>query len=630
MKMKKQLIQMISIIFLMMTILQCDNRKIRSNEKFHPNDPFKETMIPSQFFDVNSKKDSVLIGQNGTVLVIPKGCFKNQQGEIVTTNIKLELAEALSIEEMLLSNLTTTSNGKQLETDGMIYLNATSKGEQLIIDKNNPIYIEIPTTQRKSDMSVYKGIRDEFGNMNWIEPKELENFLVPIDINLLNFYPENFESEVEKGLPFRNHSTISKELIDSLYYSFSVSDRNESIYDFVDTEYTEAYYNKNKEVLNGKYVDKDTGEETEAYEQESDSSIVVDLDCGVDPAIIKVIKTEEFQNTLIATREFEKRLKAIFKTCSNEIIEIYINNLDMDLYKLDSMAMIKISELEKKEFYTPFEEGNYEIFQKFYKQKFTNVKGVDKYVLLLKAYYEQQLSSVKKDLEIVKEKALKELQKKNKIAQKTADKYQKLLFKREKHRMETYGFEWTDTGWINIDRGTILKEWENKTFEIIVENGDEFDNVYSYIVYRSIESLYRLNTTDNKVFYVGNEEQRKMIMPINNTAIAISIGYTDGKPFFALKEFQTQKDVEVQYELKHSTIDYIKKSIKPYSHYGKENRIDKDLEYLNFFAEEKNRQQLLIFESIFIERLKYRAFPCSMADTLTYKLLYEDSSILFE
>ena len=600
-KMKKNIQKIFGLTLLALLLMQCNSvtEKVKSTVKFSKNDPFQQTIVPSQNFELNANIDNVVEGKNGTILIMPKGCFKNSKGEIVTEQIKVELSEALSVEEMLLSNLTTTSNGRLLETDGMIYINATANGEQLSINKENPIHIEIPTNKRKAEMMAYKGIRDENGNMNWIEPKELKKFLVPIDINLLDFYPEGFEAEVNNGMPFRNHKLATKELIDSLYYSLSISNGSDLFNGFVATDYNEPYYNKDKKVVGGKYTDK-------SYESEgilSDSIAiegVAPVECGIDPAIIKVIKSEKFQNTLISTREFETRLQIIFKTCRNDILEIYIKNLDKNLWELDSMAAITLGE----------EHHQYGDFYDFYKQGLTNVKKANKYSELLQNYYEQQLQAIKTELESVHKKAIKELQKQNKVAEKTVSKYKKLLLKRETYRMETYGFEWTETGWINIDRGTIPKDWGPQRLEMIVQNGKNYDRVHTYVVYTSIKSLYRLNSSDNKLFFVGNNEQKEMLMPKKRLAVAISIAYKDDIPYLALKEFETGSEPQIKLSLQESSSQEIKEAIKPYNGYGKENRIDKDLKYMVLFAKEKKRQEKLKTESQFIGRLWSIANPC--------------------
>jgi hypothetical protein len=607
--MKNKIARTIFLALLSVTLFQCNNNSITDTIKLHPNDPFKNTIVPSQTFDIDSKQDNVIEGENGTVVVCPKGCFKNAKGEIVEGNVKIELSEALSLEDMLLSNLTTTSDGKQLETDGMIYFNATANGEQLTINKDNPIHIEIPTTEKKGGMMAYKGIRDEKGNMNWIEPKELDNYLVTVDINSLDFLPQGFQTEVDKGMPYKKYKTATQGLTDSLYYQLSVIDGSSLRQGFVPTNYNEPYYNKNKQVVKGKYT-------SNSYLVNSEDEVVKDSsssksNCGIDPAIIKVIKSEKYQNTFIATREFEARLKIIFKTCNNAVLETYINNLDKNLYEVDSMAAITVGESEYHKDFVNFSE-----------QQLTKVKQADKYADLLKGYYEKRLSQVKSELEKGQEKLMKELNNKNEEAQKVADDYKKLLWKREKYRMEIYGFNWTETGWVNIDKGTLPKSWGPKATEgIYVDNGKKFDRVYSYFVFTSIKSLYRLNTSDNVEFYAGNDQDKKMLMPNEGTAVLISIGYKGETPSLAIKEFELGLPIKYNLTLAPSTLDKIREAIRPYEKYAKENKISKDLEFMAKFYKEEQRQKELKKESEFILQLWNIAFPCcaAQADTIRYE-----------
>lgn len=609
--MNKKITRTIFIALLSVTCFQCNNNSISNTVKLQANDPFKNTIVPSQIFDIDSKQDNVIEGNKGTVVVCPKGCFKNAKNEIVEDNVKVELSEALSLEDMLLSNLTTTSDGKQLETDGMIYFNATANGEQLTINKDNPIHIEIPTTEKKAGMMAYKGIRDEKGNMNWIEPKELDNYLVTVDINSLDFLPQGFQTEVDKGMPYKKYKTATQGLTDSLYYILSVTDGSSLSQGFIPTHYNEPYYNKGKQVVNGKYTSNSylvNSKDTVRSEVDSSSS---KLNCGIDPAIIKVIKSEKYQNTFIATREFETRLKMIFKTCKNAVLETYVNNLDKNLYEVDSMAAIAVGESEY-----------YKDFVNFSKQRLTKVKQADKYADLLKDYYKKQLAKVKLELEKGQEKLMKKLNEKNEEAQKGADEYKKILWKREKYRMETYGFNWTETGWVNIDNGTLPKSWGTKATEgIFVDNGKEFDRVYSYFVFTSIKSLYRLNTTDNVEFYAGNDQVKQMIMPKEGTAILISIGYKGETPSLSIKEFELSSPIKYNLTLAPSTLDKVKEAIRSYEKYAKENTITKDLEFMAKFYKEEQRQKELKKESEFILRLWSIAYPCCAVPTAPIEYL---------
>lgn len=403
-----KILQSILLTLLSVTFFQCNNNSITNTVKFHPDDPFKNTIVPSQTFVIDSKKDNIIEGEKGTVVVCPEGCFTDSKGEIVADNVTVELSEALSLNDMVLSNLTTTSDGNLLETDGMIYFNATANGEQLFVNKENPIHIEISAAGKEAGMMAYRGTRDEKGNMNWIEPKALDNYLITIDINSLDFLPQGFQAEVENGMPYKKYKTATKELTDSLYYSLSVTNGRSLVQDLIPVNYNEPYYNKGKQVVNGKYTSGSYLEDKSLVESDSLSSV----SCGIDPAMIKVIRSEKFQNTFIATREFETQLKVIFKTCNSQVLTMYLNNLDKNLYEADSMAAIAVGESQY-----------HDDFLNFSRQRLTKVKQAGKYADLLKGYYEKQLAKVRSELEKRQEKLMKELREKNDEAEKTAKEY---------------------------------------------------------------------------------------------------------------------------------------------------------------------------------------------------------------
>ena len=81
----------------------------------------------------------------------------------------------------------------------------------------------------------------------------------------------------------------------------------------------EPYYNEKQEA---QVEDKSAINHTESLK---DTGGIM----GINPAIIQVIKSDKYQNTLIATKDFEARLKVIFKTCNDKVLELYINNLNI-------------------------------------------------------------------------------------------------------------------------------------------------------------------------------------------------------------------------------------------------------------------------------------------------------------
>jgi hypothetical protein len=602
--MKNQYFLLAIALMTFTTFTNCKRQQIPETVKMLPNDPFKSTMIQSQYFDIKAHQDTVIEGLKGTLIIMPKGCLKNENGDIVTDNVKIELAESLSKEDILLSNLNTTSNGKPLETDGMLYFNATANGKQLTINKDNPIHIEMPTSKKKPDMQVYKGTRDEKGNMNWVEPQEINRFLTIVDLKSLDFLPEGFQREVEQNMPYKNHKIATQDLVDSLYFSFS----NNSAYIRLlrrkrDFDYNEPYYNKNKKVENGKYTSDSYAVEHDSHDSVRSDSSTKRENCGIDPAIIKVLKSEKYQNTLIATREFEARLKLIFRTCKNSVLEIYIKNLDKNLYELDALA----SKICGGGLELPDYKGE---FEKFAQQRLTKVRNADKYAELLRGYYENQLAKVKTELEQNQEKLRKSLEKQDKETEKIVESYKKLLFKRETYRMETYGFEWTETGWLNVDNGTIPKTWDVQPLEVAVSNGKNFDRVYTYVIYESIKSLYRLNSYNNEQFYVGNNDDKKMIMPKHENAVVITIGYKGEVPSLAVQEFETGTTPKMSVSLSLSSAEKVKEAINRYEKYSKENQISEDLIYMAIFYQAQQKQKAIEKENNLMSWLLNYVEPC--------------------
>ena len=576
--MKKGILLVLGFSVLLFSFLQC-KPKPDLIVKTHQEDPFKDTMTSSQYFKIDAKNDTVISGENGTTIVFQKGSFLDSDNNIVTDDIEIELTEALTIDEMILSNLTTISDGKLLETDGMIYFNATAKGRQLFVNPEKPVYLEIPTTNRKSGMSVYKGLRDKNGNMNWVNPIPIENYLIALDLFTLDFLPDGFVETLEKEMPFHNHEKVNEKFIDSLYYSLYFKTGNEIIEETVpDTNVSESYYDK----VNETKLDS-------THYSEFDNSV----NYGVDPAAIKAIKNNQFQNTLIATKQFEERLKVMFKICRSDIIDIYAQNLDKNLWEIDSIAASLLDD-------NVYQED----FEKFASQKWTKIKVPNKNLLLLKSYYENRLQLVKNELTEQRNKAVKANNEQTKKAKELVNNYKKLLNKREAYRMTGYGFELTDTGWINIDKGTIPKNWEYSPLDFLVTNENTFDRAYGYVLYTSIKSLYRLKTNDSKTFYVGNETQREMIMPKDEKAIGILLAYKNDQTFLDVINFQTNTDSLLKFDLQEYPEREIKKTLAQFETSKQENSILEDLKYLDEIYLEEIRQDKLLRENYVMGQLR--------------------------
>jgi hypothetical protein len=224
------------------------------------------------------------------------------------------------------------------------------------------------------------------------------------------------------------------------------------------------------------------------------------------------------------------------------------------------------------------------------------------------------LKTIQSKLEGIYQKQQTERKAQNKIAQETKEEYQQLLEKRNDYRKETYGFTRTNLGWINIDKGTNSKDWQPEELEILIHDGASFNIVQSYLIYTSIKSLYQLNTSDNITFKTGDKNSNTANMPKNKMAVSISIGYKGETSYLAIKEFKVRTEKQFLFNLKVSALKDIKKALKVYYSYSTENKIDKDLAFMETLIEEEKRIGGIEKEELFLMKLIPKIYPCFIAE----------------
>jgi hypothetical protein len=575
----KNVLLLLTLTFL---LLSCNENNKKSSTKatndaitkLAPNDPFSNTTIESEFFSISADKDTIIEGKNGTIIQIPKGALVDEQGNVITGKVKIELAELETLDDYLLSGITSESDGKLLDSKGVFYINATQDRKQLYLNENNSIYIERSIQGEKNgQIKIFNGEKREDGLIEWTESTVIEKFLIPIDLEFLDFLPKDFEVEVNKGMPFKSYESATDALIDSLYYSleFEINEELPIISEDVDSI----------EIKNEFLTDS------------------AGPPCGIQPASIRTIRSNKFNNTLIATREFENRLKVIFKSCNSSLIQLYIENSDKNLWEIDEMAASLLGE----------KHAQYTSFKNFASQKLTNVEKSETAEKLSK-YYKSQLLKIKDELRKLKDEAEADLKQKREVAEEKRQEYKELLRKREKYRMDKFGFKLTTLGWMN---GAVhVEDLEKFVLEITVNNGETYDRVHTYIVYNRIRSLFAMVSMDKINFYRGYNLDKYLLMWDGGKADAIVIAYKGDQVFFGKQEFvaSTKIPALLTFDLESISNSNLKFKLRGDFWRNMENSINVDLAYQDAFNKEYKRQQRLINEKVFISRLKSKAFAC--------------------
>ncbi len=112
-----------------------------------------------QTFQVDTDLDTVLTGAQGTRIWIPAAAFVDSvTGQPVTGPVEFQVKEFLTLADMVLNNLSTTSGDRLLETAGMVKLTATQNGRPLRLLPGTELTVALPRTgPEKPGMEVFGG-----------------------------------------------------------------------------------------------------------------------------------------------------------------------------------------------------------------------------------------------------------------------------------------------------------------------------------------------------------------------------------------------------------------------------------------------------------------------------------------
>ncbi len=127
----------------------------------------EKTRSPEAHHFQQPHRPLVLIGEEGTELLIPADAFLYPDGSPVTTDVEILLTEVANKPDLILSNLPTTSNGRMLVSGGVIKIEAIADGKQLHLAAGKSVLVNFPGGYIQ-DMQLFKGQYNAAGEMNWV------------------------------------------------------------------------------------------------------------------------------------------------------------------------------------------------------------------------------------------------------------------------------------------------------------------------------------------------------------------------------------------------------------------------------------------------------------------------------
>lgn len=258
----------------------------------------------------------------------------------------------------------------------------------------------------------------------------------------------------------------------------------------------------------------------------------------IPPSKVLAIWNPKFNNTNLATQDFEDRMKVIHGTCDKKVLEVYTSNLNTPLWKLDE-RVVKMG---------------YAQFQQFADQKVGVIKIDDAHQKNLNAFYEKAIETIREKGKKELETALKKERQWDKELEQEREKEQLRKGMRESANLEEeYGFNLANVGKqlgktlgfqvhgggtvLNIDayvreatvnrQSTVITDPETgKTAQITyepmsveVKNAEKYGRLYLYLFSKEINSYQRLDFRNGKLEYNLNGD-------MNYTAAVIGINET--------------------------------------------------------------------------------------------------------
>lgn len=141
-----------------------------------------------QTISMQPDQEQQITAAGGTVVVIPAQSFVFEDGTAPDGPVEVIIKEAYSTSDWIAQNLHTMSDGRLLQTGGMVYIDAQSDGKPLVLAAGASLTVAMPARQVDPGMELFYSRPDAGGNINW-QPagqafrRTLKNPQVTLDID---------------------------------------------------------------------------------------------------------------------------------------------------------------------------------------------------------------------------------------------------------------------------------------------------------------------------------------------------------------------------------------------------------------------------------------------------------------
>ena len=505
--------------------------------------------LAAQSFSIDNSRDTVLFGNRGTIVSVPADCFKDANGLI-----QVELIEAPDMSDLLLLNAPTISDGKLLVTDGVVYVNAFINSEPLKVRDGKSVENEIPSSNLDESMGSFIGAYDGAGRLTWAPGNEMT---------------ETIEQEVREQLTYE-FLTIPMELFPNRARYFRM-DSIAKTYPWVNGE------------LHVPDDDLLVGKERAAFYADA----------------VSFLNNPASEGTPMATREFAQRLEQlesyyyywfwpqpdgtaklaydVFGPFQHRIFQVYLSNMNRDLWYSDSLALNVMEEWVPRNKKDTVERSSYERsrnwFTYFKKQRLTkpvviddhafDLNASDAYRKLLDQGVEKNEARQLLELNGLRQRAIEELRNVRIVtASGIAAVDMRIAQERESASVRYYLISAVDLGWINVDR--FYDAPNALECEVIAEVAapEGANPVNVSLVFNGSKTLVDGIRSAGGRYHFTKDDEYYRRLPVGEEATMVAISYANGKPWLAIKRITIAEHMNERLELSAMSMDDFKAALK--------------------------------------------------------------------
>lgn len=246
----------------------------------------------------------------------------------------------------------------------------------------------------------------------------------------------------------------------------------------------------------------------------------------IPPSKVLAFWDNKFNNTNLATHEFEVRMQAIHNTCDNSVLDLYVNNLDKKMVELDQKAVAM----------------GYSDFERFTAENIGKVEANNPHLKGLKDFYKNAVTQLKDQSKFLqKQEAKRQKDWDNNVEQEREDEVTRTATRESEALVQEYNYNLDNINkqlgntigmtvrhgggtLINVDKqvwdATVARETTTitdpfsgktavltyNTFTAEVEKPEQYIKLYAYLFPHEINAYQRIDHSNGKFDYNLNND----------------------------------------------------------------------------------------------------------------------------